>query len=234
MSEAPVDLQVALVAEGDTDVVVIKAALRALLQAPFTLNVLPPEPTRAGFGGGWSGVFKWCREVAREGVASLDKNPTFAAFDLVVIHVDADVAEGKYAQCGSAVEEDAKTLPPLPCSQPCPPAEAGANEIRSRIQAWLGTTSLGPKAILCVPSKSSEAWLSAAVLDDNHPLLRNLECNLNLAAQLAALPLATRIKKTKKGFQAHEQALVSGWARVRQRCTQAERFSADVEQAFGG
>lgn len=47
--------RIALVAEGPTDFVIIEAALKAILQRPFVLNQLQPEPTRPEMGGrlGW-------------------------------------------------------------------------------------------------------------------------------------------------------------------------------------
>jgi len=227
------EVRVALVAEGPTDLVIIEAALRALLSKPFTLTLLQPEPTRPRFGGGWCGVLKWCREVAARGTISLETDPTLASggFELFVIHTDADVAEASYSDGGAAVASAAQGLPALPCSKPCPPPEDSANEIRARLLAWLGMTTVGQKTVLCVPSKASEAWLAAALFADSHELLQELECNLKVEARLATLPMATRIKKKTREYQAKKAQITSAWGKVRRRCTQAERFSTEVENA---
>ena len=112
------NLRVALIAEGPTDRVLVEAALRAILQRPFTVAQLQPEPTRPRFGAGWCGVFKWCREFAARSYASLEEDPTLPGFDLFVIHLDSDVAEMRYADGGAAVEDAAAGLPALPCSRP--------------------------------------------------------------------------------------------------------------------
>ena len=65
------DPRIALVAEGPTDFVVIEAALKAILQRPFVLNQLQPEPTRPEIGGGWGGVFKWCQEFRQRSTLEL-------------------------------------------------------------------------------------------------------------------------------------------------------------------
>jgi hypothetical protein len=82
-----------------------------------------------------------------------------------------------------------------------------------------------------VPSKASGAWLAAAVLDAGHGLLEKLECNLRLDAQLSALPLSERVRKTTREYRARATRISEAWALVRQRCSQAERFSNEVAAA---
>lgn len=53
--------RIALVAEGQTDLVVIEAALKAIVPSRFTLNLLQPEATKPEMGTGWGG----CVEVVR-------------------------------------------------------------------------------------------------------------------------------------------------------------------------
>jgi len=132
-------------------------------------------------------------ELVSRGVRGDD--PTLPGFDLFVIHVDADVAENSYSDGGPAVENDAGGLAPLPCSQPCPPPAGAADELRKCVLAWLGLVQVGPRTVLCVPSKAIEAWLAAGVLDGSHALLSGLECNLAVEGRLAALPKARRIRK---------------------------------------
>lgn len=227
------ELRVALVAEGPTDRVVIEAALRALLPRPFTLALLQPEPTRPHIGTGWCGVFKWCREFAARSPASLEADPTLPGFDLFVIHLDADVAEKSYPDCGAVIEAAALTLPTLPRSRPCPPAATAVDQVRHLLLAWLGIERIGPKTVLCVPSKAVEAWLAAGVLDASHVLLANVECDLNLEGRLAALPVARRIRKTTREYRARASTVSGQWTAVRARCTQAERFSREVASAIG-
>ncbi|MEZ4301990.1 MAG: hypothetical protein R3B70_44080 [Polyangiaceae bacterium] len=224
------DLRVALIAEGPTDKVVIEAALKALLPRPFVLNLLQPEPTRPKMGTGWGGVLRWCLDFAKRGNAQLEDDPTLPGFDLFVLHADADVAERAYVDCGAELARLAteRGWPVLPNRVPCPPASGSADVVRGCLLAWAGLGAPGPKTVLCVPSKAIDAWLVAAVLDDGHALLTDLECNLNVEPQLGALPRAQRIKKTRLEYLAREKAVTAGWPVVRQRCSQAERFSTEV------
>lgn len=224
------ELRVALVAEGPTDAIVIGAALKALLPRPFVLTQLQPEPTRPKLGTGWGGVLRWCLEFAMRGHARFEDDPTLPGFDLFVVHIDADVAEKGYADVGDEIAGLAgqRGWPPLPNVIQCPPASGSADAMRTCLLAWSGMQAPGPKTVLCVPSKAVEAWLTAATLDHDHALQNGLECNLNIGPQLNALPVAQRIKKTSRDYRARERTLVEAWSMVRQRCTQAERFSTEV------
>jgi hypothetical protein len=94
------DLRIALVAEGPTDYVIIEAALKAFLPQPFILTQLQPEATKPEIGGGWGGVLKWCSMVGERFQGPIDQDPTLLGFDLLIIHLDVDVATFNYADCG--------------------------------------------------------------------------------------------------------------------------------------
>jgi hypothetical protein len=224
------ELRVALVAEGPTDAIVIQAALRALLPRPFVLTQLQPEPIRPKLGAGWGGVLRWCFDFATRGHARIEDDPTLPGFDLFVIHIDADVAEKRYDDVGDVTAELARQRgwPALPNVIQCPPPSGSADAMRSCLLAWAGMQTPGPTTVLCVPSKAIEAWLTAATFADGHALQNQLECNRNVEAELRALPLAQRIKKNSRDYRARERTIAEAWSVVRQRCTQAERFSTEV------
>jgi hypothetical protein len=228
------ELRVALVAEGPTDTVLIEAGLQAILPGrPFTLTTLQPEQTFSRMGTGWCGVFHWCRAFAARSHASLETDPTLPGMDLFVIHLDADVADKSYADGGEAVSTAAQGLLSLPCARPCPPPAAAADELRKRALSWLGLMQAGPRTVLCVPSKTIEAWLAAGVLDEGHAVLLGLECKPSLETQLAGLPRGQRIKKSRREYVAHARSVTRAWARVTRTCTQAERFHREVHAALG-
>ena len=224
------DLRVALIAEGPTDAVVIEAALKALLPRPFILTQLQPEPTRPKMGTGWGGVLRWCLDFAKRGHANFEEDPTLPGFDLFVVHVDADVAESSYGDVSNDIAAAAtqRDWTVLPNSFPCPPPAGSANLMRACLLSWAGLLALGPKTVLCVPSKAIDAWLVAAVFDDAQALLIGLECNLDVEGRLSALPIGQRIRKTRREYLAHEKSVTEAWSVVRQRCSQAERFSTEL------
>ena len=224
------DLRVAVVAEGATDAIIIEAALKALLPRPFVLTQLQPEQTSPRLGNGWGGVLRWCDAFAQRGSARLEDDPTLPGFDLFVIHVDADVADATYADCGAEIANAAITRrwPTLPSRLPCPPSAASADAMRACLMAWTKVWTMGPTTVLCVPSKAVEAWLAAALFDNGHELLTGLECNRHLEARLRTLPMAQRIKKAAREYRARAAAVTANWDIVRRRCAQAERFSIEV------
>jgi hypothetical protein len=224
------ELRVALVAEGPTDAIVIEAALKALLPRPFVLTQLQPEPTRPKLGTGWGGVLRWCLDFATRGHARFEDDPTLPGFDLFVVHIDADVAEKRYADVSDELADLAgqRGWPTLPNVIQCPPPSGSADAMRACLLSWAGMQEPGPQTVFCVPSKAVETWLTAATFDNGHALHNGLECNLNVEAQLKALPVAQRIKKTSRDYRARERTIVEAWSAVRQRCTQAERFSIEI------
>ena len=224
------DIRVALIAEGPTDAVVIEAALKALLSRPFVMTQLQPEPTRPKLGTGWGGVLRWCLEFATRGHANFESDPTMPGFDLFVVHVDADVADGSYYDVSNEIAAVAtrRGWPVLPNSLPCPPPTGSTDVVRACLLSWAGLQAIGPRTVLCVPSKAIDVWLVAAVFDEHHALLSGLECNPNVEGQLAALPIGQRIKKTRREYLTHVKSVINAWSIVRQRCSQAQRFSIDV------
>lgn len=225
------DPRIAVVAEGPTDLIVIEAALKAMLQRPFLLNQLQPEPTRPDMGTGWGGVFKWCQEFRQRGAASLEADPTLSQFDLVIVHLDADVANKSYADYGDAVLQASQGMARLPCARPCPPPVDTVAALEAVLLSWLGLAATGPKSLFCIPSKATEAWLAAAVLPQGHALHDRLECRLDLETQLAILPKNERIRKSKPEYQALAGRITSQWIQVKAQCTQASIFETNVQRS---
>ena len=220
------DLRIALVAEGPTDFEVIQAALKAVLPNPFVLVQLQPEATQGSSGTGWCGVLKWIQAAHQRHNGSLDTDPTLIGFDLLIIHLDVDVASKQYADCGPSIESIAQknNWAVLPCAQSCPPVVHTVNALDNVIKSWLGQTTPGNQTFFCLPAQSSGTWLAAAVLPPNHPLLENGECNLTLESQLAYLSKNLHIKKTLREYRHQAPRITEKWEQVKKICTQAGIF----------
>lgn len=224
------DLRVALVCEGPTDTIVINAAVTSLLGGRnFVLNQLQPEESIAfgPTGTGWVGVYNWCQQAAEQGGGSVSGNPLFDTYDVLLIHLDADVAEMTYAS-GNIVT----TATDLPCSMPCPPPSASTNNLRTAIISWLGERVTPPSTVFCTPSKSTEAWVLAALFPlDATVRSSRLECHHEPANLLSAKPARSRLvrpgKKIRQRYQDKAGNVVGAWATVRKICTEAERFSTE-------
>ncbi|MCU0229501.1 MAG: hypothetical protein MUF01_17870 [Bryobacterales bacterium] len=99
-------VRIGLVAEGVTDWVVIDAAIHSMLgERPYSLKLLQPESSafHAGqFGGGWKGVSGWCGLVCdRSG--RLKEDIVLDTYDVLILHLDADVADEKEPSQRAAV-----------------------------------------------------------------------------------------------------------------------------------
>jgi len=237
------DLRIALIAEGKTDQIVIEAALKAILDRPFILTLLQPETSDAfggagPHGGGWGGVYRWCRQTVSMH-CPVAGNPDLAEFDMLLLHVDADVAGMRY--------EDANITDgraDLPCERPCPPAADTVNALREVMALWLNLPSasaLPGKWLFCNPSKCVEAWVIAAY-ENAEPLfagsiMSNVECNLSLERYLSNMPITKRLlirggRKKVLGYRAVAPQIQSEWNHIVQSCSQADRFDREVKAAL--
>jgi hypothetical protein len=227
------DLKIALIAEGPTDRVVIESALKAILSRSFIIKLLQPEATRPDLGAGWGGVLKWCREFRSRGFGSLEDDPTLEQYDLFILHIDADVSHFSYTDLGGEIERTALEAGcgALPCSQECPPPVASINRLKGVLFSWLGIEAIGNKTVLCIPSKSSEAWLASAVYPGNRALLENLECAMTMEARLAALPKGQKIRKNTREYLNHANTVKTMWPLVRQKCSRADTFHLEFDEA---
>src|SRR6478735_7995827 len=161
-------VRVAVVAEGVTDLVVLEAAIGSMLNGrTFISTLLQPEGSVAftargdagPLGGGWKGVYKWCRQSALLG-GRLSGDPIFINYDLLVLHLDADVAGEDPAN--HPINPIPELAGQLPCEQACPPPSASTDPLRLAMLSWVGEAHTPPRTVLCTPSKSTDAWVMAA------------------------------------------------------------------------
>ena len=232
-------LRVALVVEGPTDYVVLRAAMEAILgDRDFEATVLRPELSKGLetiTGGGWTAVYLWCRLAVKQAKGAVRDHPLFGTHDVLIVQVDADVAGKRYA------DDSRIQAPPndLPCEQPCPPATATTDALRSVILGWLDEEVLPPRTVLCTPSKSIDTWVLLALFpNDGATTTSELECRRNIDAQLQSKPLSRRLirggQKQINKYRESEGELRNAWANVRVKCGEAERFSRDFLAALPG
>ncbi len=229
-------LRIALVAEGPTDRIVLDAALSSILgDRRYILRLLQPEDSLAfappsassGRGKGWGGVCLWCRNTHQRGGGTLRQDLVFETYDLLIVHLDADVAGCRYSDCG--LPDD---VGDLPCDEPCPPPSTTVDRLRCVILRWVGETELPPHTVLCIPSKSTETWVVAALFPDDKEMQRKgWECHPNPATRLAAQPKSDRLKKTEMNYRGIQDRLAAEWPRVCSLLGEAERFSEAVRNS---
>ncbi len=227
-------LRIALVAEGPTDRIVIEAALNAILtDRLFRLTQIQPEGSAVfgPLGGGWSGVYKWCKQSAERGNGKLSEDEIlFLNYDLVILHLDADVAGFQYSEGNvTPVEGDL----PLSCEKSCPPASDTTDALRSVLLSWCGETEVPPKTVICMPSKASEAWLVNALFPNDVSVKRGIECYPEIESRLAQQPKAKRIRKSVSDYRDKADELTEAWPRIAT-LGEARRFQDELIWVVSG
>ena len=222
-----------VVCEGDTDITIIQAIIASVIESdPIVTQIQPEKALFAGsdygeLGSGWHGVRNWCQQQVEifgclTKCISADPLRTDAA---LIIHVDADVAGEKE----------------INCEKPCPPASDTVDELRKVVLNWcLEKGNLVPdRVVLCIPSKSIEAWVLAAL----HPRCRFVNSTLESRKNPEALLVgksdklvhkkSNRYKKNTAAYKDIADSLTAAWQDVCNKCSQAARFTNELIVVLG-
>lgn len=230
------ELRIALVAEGPTDYAVINAALNAIVDIPFILTLLQPEPTYQSRGTGWCGVLKWCHDIGRCHTDKLTLAPLLSPIpiDMIILHIDADIADNEkcYENCGSQWSSLATEngWSPLPYDhEPCPPSVNTSTYLRDMMRSWLHPALPDRKTVFCIPSRATDTWLLAAVMSGSPSILADIECRQDPATFLGSgLPKKLRINKSVSAYTSAAPLLIQRWKIITDCCPQALAFQNDV------
>ncbi len=156
------------VTEGTTDKIVLEGLLADWLDGEdyIARHVQPPESAYADgldtpLSNGWRGVLSWCAGIRPSG--PLGRAFTLDAADILVLHMDADVAP------------DAQFVEPAYAGT-CPPARGACDWIRNHLVSLFDGGTLPSNAVLCVPSKDLEAWVVSALHPEIADLYLPIEC----------------------------------------------------------
>lgn len=228
MSES---LRIALIAEGPTDHIVLEAALNSILSdRSYVLNLLQPETcqsfenelTFGTTGSGWGGVYAWCHQaVARSG--HIEEDPLFIGHDVLIIHLDADVANQTYEMANIS-----ETIKDLPCAMLCPPPNSTTDQLRNVVLRWIGQSRLPQRVVFCTPSKSMEAWVMKALFPhDREARKRNWECYPKPARRLGQQTVEKRIQKSVRDYENNKKEIESRWQAIVKELTEAKRFQEE-------
>jgi hypothetical protein len=226
-------------AEGITDFEVLKAAIESMLAGrSFDLKLLQPEGsvafTGAGaagqFGGGWKGVYKWCLQAATRNGGSVRNDPLFRTYDLLIMHLDADVASEDPANYH--VNPIAELSGVLPCEMPCPPPNETTDRLRQVLLSWVSEVRVPPRTVLCTPSKCTEAWIVAIFFPHDGQMIKwGWECHPRPETRLGQQPKGQRFAKSWLDYQARAAQIQEGWPRIVSRLTEARRFQEEFMTA---
>lgn len=226
------NIKIGLIAEGPTDYVIINAALSAIFKGKinYILNILQPaspdpdmlggnlDATSTETGGGWGGVYRWCRNVVEMTGDNADGLDSIIGLDYIIIHLDADVSNEKYSNANiqTPIKDD------LPIALPCPPVQNITDALKEIIKNWLAPVDAS-NAIWCIPAFNTETWCYAAWATENARRTNNFECNKNIR------PKVWRIAhKNQRAYRNKSKDFINNWSAVKELCTQASDFEDSV------
>lgn len=231
--------------EGPTDRIVLTEILPVIWgDRPFVLTELQPEYSESTrsfgrTGTGWKGVRSWCRQTVEElGDAAVIFELTH---DLIVIHLDADVAH----EVDLTGEEDLTQPEPLLTTdgdlvRPCPPAADTFSRLQDFVtKYWLQSTSKAEKFVFMTPSKSTETWIILALNAETGASVQCNECKpLKPEALLASNPhrfLERKDGKVKKNQETYQTnlapVLARHWSLVENQLSSAADFASNAKRA---
>ena len=206
-------VRVAFVVEGDTDLIMLQAAVRSLLQdRELVPTLLQPQDSAVLESGGdptgvgWPGVHRWCRQTARNAGGQVRNDLLFRNHDVLVIQLDADVAGKTYKSAHIA-----ENIQDLPCERPCPPPSDTTDALRAILLRWMGERAMPPAAVFCTPSRSLEAWVFAALHSgDKIVLPGGLECRKRPESLLVGRPPKLLSRKGNRYQKDPRSGLING------------------------
>lgn len=214
---------VGITAEGPSDVLVIEELFSKFVPGDHNFLYLQPDRTidlHAGpHGGGWRGVLKWCEDIRDTFGFDNYLNQPGNPIDILIIHLDADVAR----------EIDVN------CACPCPDAQDTVTNLEDLLAKSMGVSTNHEKIIFCIPSDSTEAWVFAAFQESvsyHQPPAAYLECLREPDRQFCKAPLkffqsnGGRIKRKNQVIYLEKMLppLIEEWDKVKVLCKQAEIF----------
>lgn len=212
-----------IVTEGKRDFPIFEAIVKKLCPAVEDVLLVHPPSDELPAGResavnvtGWTGVRRWCQRYGTRLTRFMQDYGE--PLDLLVIQVDASIAR----------------RPEIDLEQPCPPASDTTNALRSLVVEWIGG-QVPDGVVVAVPSKTSDAWVCAALAGGDELL----ECDPEPLERLTGVgDLGFRLKQTSDGqvrkptagrYRIHLAPKVAArFDQVRGACSEAERFALEV------
>jgi hypothetical protein len=218
-------LRIAIVCEGPTDKIILDELIEAVVGHPNFRSVLV-QPLMSAlvsdfgpYGGGWAGVLRWCTQAVADGIP-FEESKTAINNDLIIVHVDADVARET-------------SLAHVSLVGPCPPAQGTCDNIRHHIRVLLGGRELPNYLVLCIPADSTEAWVVAALNPSLAASNSPWECYQKPEDQLPSVKVRGKaVGKSQKSYKRVSSDVAAGWPSAKLHWPEANRFEADLRAAL--
>ena len=209
-------LRVGIIAEGKSEWLVLEAIMRQL-QPDIEFVRIRPDFTLASMSPfGWKGVRAWCQEFGGK-LEAFMRGVKGREIDLLVIHADCSMAHNEQAD------------------RPCPPASDTADALRKIVvSGWLKLATHPHFVLVTNPSKSTDAWVVAA-LEPPYRKLEVIECDEAVDNELVARGLLRmkngKPQKSEPRYRPLAELVAQRLDTVQAHCLEAKRF-VDEFKAF--
>lgn len=227
--------RIAFVGEGKTDLSIFESALQAIpgnehsvitqIQPPF--DALAAVGSSREFGGGWVGVLRWCFEHRATGEAPL-RNTILTNFDVVVVHLDSDIASEPELSAVGLVH-------------PCPPASEASDIILLYVASLLEieASELGESRVVpMIPSQATETWIIGGFFASMYVGPPELECHPDPAMWLyGKVPRFVRmhggrLRKNAATYVDQRSVIAGLWPVICENCSSARTFFQDLSDVL--
>lgn len=235
------EFRVGLIAEGKTDLIVMKAIIRQVFFGKsfiFTeissteAELLGREPKPEGFG--WKSVFLTCRHLAER---IQMQQAAGHSFDLLVIQLDADITLSSYETANIGMVGDAHDrLPSYDESQNI--AENCEHLKQIVLTDWIGQENRIPGLVWCIPYINIDLWAAYCLYENDRGILAESMSNDELVRLLLQKGKDEgrllsrkqgRIKKRSSVYKGAMQKLsVALWQNMTQNFVQAKAFDLEL------
>ena len=176
------ELRVGLIAEGKTDLIMMKAIVKQKFPeeniiytdiSPTDAELLQKIPKAGGFG--WKSVYLACRDLdtrlEMQEAAGLK-------FDLLMIHLDADVAQSNYSVAN--IEADDDISEELPCYEADKDIRENCEKLQQIAMHWIGNDETASIPVWCIPHIDTDLWVAYCFYPDDRERLSELMDNKQL------------------------------------------------------
>lgn len=233
------EYHIAIVAEGPTDIVVIQNLVKKSFQDKrFVFHRLSPTDEelssgRKAEGFGWGSVYKVCHDLITKMKLLEEAN---ALIDLLIIHVDGDVAFKRYGEAHIQT-----ILTDLPCGNKEWSVMENCDALQTVVAGWLCGISI-PR-VLCIPYICTETWVAALIFPEFNQgdfekmeeiaLYRKMIEKTRSKKEKLRRLIQERNGRFKKNTGVYASLLaqitLESWQGVCEKLEQAERFDRDLK-----
>lgn len=239
------NISIGIVSEGATDQYIIGQILGYIAMdvgIDFSINAIQPKYdaiNESWTQGGWGLIYSWCKSTITQH-GSFEQYIATTGFDILIIQLDADVVYKKYQDCPSISPTPDDIV--LPLSQPCPDCDCSIpchaiGYVEDILKNWCSIISFSKKVIMCIPSKSLDAWVVASMPladfkekyqcdDDFKSRLKKIECITNPEQFFDA---SDKIGKSLKSYKRYSQTFLRNFREVQRKCKMASVFCDEMK-----